>query len=131
MNMKTNDYLMNPYGRFEKYSEYEFEYEDMLYDISTMIFKNRLSRNMNQSEFAELLDISQSMVSKLESGEYNPSIGQLLKVTRKLNVKMDIKFKVNNQRNKIINDWSEKKEDSNDTIRKSFENKVVEMSLAS
>lgn len=129
--MKTNDYLMNPYGRFEKYSENEFEYEDMLYDISTMIFKNRLSRNMNQSEFAELLDISQSMVSKLESGEYNPSIGQLLKVTRKLNVKMDIKFKVNNQGNRIINDWSEKKENSNDNIRKSFENKVVEMPLAS
>ncbi len=129
--MRTKDYLVNPYSRFEKYSENEFEYEDMLYDISTMIFKNRLSRNMNQSEFAELLEISQSMVSKLESGEYNPSIGQLLKVTRKLNVKMEIKFKVNNQGNKIINDWSEKKVDSSDTIRKTVGNKVVEIPLAS
>jgi len=106
--VKTNKFLMNPYDRFKNYSENEFEYEDILYDISTMIFKNRLSRNMNQKEFAKLLDISQSMVSKLESGEYNPSIGQLLKVTRKLNVKMDIKFKENNPRNKMIDDWSEK-----------------------
>lgn len=129
--MKTNKFLMNPYDRFKNYSENEFEYEDILYDISTMIFKNRLSRNMNQKEFAKLLDISQSMVSKLESGEYNPSIGQLLKVTRKLNVKMDIKFKVNNPRNKMIDDWSEKKVKSRDTNKNNDITKLEEMPLAS
>ena len=129
--MKTNKFLMNPYDRFKNYSENEFEYEDILYDISTMIFKNRLSRNMNQKEFAKLLDISQSMVSKLESGEYNPSIGQLLKVTRKLNVKMNIKFKVNNPRNKMIDDWSEKKVKSRDTNKNNDITKLDEMPLAS
>lgn len=61
-----------------------FELDDILVDISLKIINYRIGNNLSQKQLAEKLDISQSMVSKLESGEYNPTVEQLWKISKKL-----------------------------------------------
>ena len=50
---------------------------DVFYKISTAIFKYRESENLTQKELAERLEVTQAMVSKLESGVYNYTVEQL------------------------------------------------------
>ncbi|MDK2828128.1 MAG: hypothetical protein PWP67_928 [Clostridium butyricum] len=61
-----------------------FELDDILYEISMKIYEFRLKNDLTQKQLAEKLGIKQSMVSKLESGQYNPSIEQLWKISKKL-----------------------------------------------
>lgn len=61
-----------------------FELDDILYDISMKIFDYRIGKGWTQKQLAEKLDIKQAMVSKLESGEYNPTVEQLWKISKKL-----------------------------------------------
>lgn len=71
----------------------EFELDDILLDISLKIINYRISQGITQKELAKKLDISQTMVSKLESGEYNPTIGQLWKISKKLGWTFEIMLK--------------------------------------
>ena len=48
--------------------------------ISAIIVSNRLEKGMNQKQFAEFAGVSQGMISKWESGEYNFTIETLAKV---------------------------------------------------
>ena len=50
---------------------------------------------MTQKDLANKLEITQAMVSKLESGEYNPSIEFLFKISKKLNWKFELTFEEN------------------------------------
>jgi len=61
-----------------------FELDDILYGISIKIFDYRTNKGWTQKQLAEVLGVKQSMVSKLESGEYNPTIEQLWKISKKL-----------------------------------------------
>ena len=45
--------------------------------ISAIIAKERIDRGLNQKDFAKLLNVSQSMVSKWESENYNFTIENL------------------------------------------------------
>lgn len=67
-------------------------YFDILYDLSTAIFKKRLEMKKSQKEFAKLLDVSQAMISKYESGDYNFTIKQLCIIAEKLNLTPTIKL---------------------------------------
>ena len=58
--------------------------------VSAAITKCRIDRNMTQKEFAEFLGVSQSMVSKWESDEYNFTIQALAEICNKLNLELDI-----------------------------------------
>jgi transcriptional regulator with XRE-family HTH domain len=62
----------------------EYGLYDIYYSISTKIFDYRMEKGLSQKQLAEVLGITQAMVSKLESGEYNPTVEQLWKVSRKL-----------------------------------------------
>lgn len=62
----------------------KFELDDILYDISMKIFDFRTKKGWTQKQLAERLGIKQAMVSKLESGQYNPTIEQLWKISKKL-----------------------------------------------
>lgn len=75
----------------EETKEY-FELDDILYDISMELFNYRIENKLKQSELAEKLGISQGMVSKLESGEYNPTIQQLWKISKKLDLQLRVSF---------------------------------------
>ncbi|MEA4846423.1 MAG: helix-turn-helix transcriptional regulator [Clostridiaceae bacterium] len=78
-----------------------FELYDILYYISMQIFDYRMNRGLTQKQLAEKLNVKQSMISKLESGEYNPTIEQLWRVSKKLDWLFSIKFeeKVSNETN--------------------------------
>lgn len=64
-------------------------YYDILYKVSTAVFESRISKDMNQNEFSNLLGVSQAMVSKYESGDYNFTIKQICKLCEKLDLHID------------------------------------------
>ncbi len=68
------------------------ELYDIYYKISTAIFKYRIKHNLSQKKLAEKLGVTQAMVSKLESGDYNYTVEQLWKVSKKLGLKFSIVF---------------------------------------
>jgi transcriptional regulator with XRE-family HTH domain len=55
--------------------------------ISAMIERHRKELGMNQKQFAEYMGVSQGMVSKWESGEYNFTIETLNEICGKINLK--------------------------------------------
>jgi len=69
-----------------------FQLDDILYDISMKIFDFRMENNLSQKDLAKKLEVTQVMVSKLESGQYNPSIEQLWKISKKLNLEFTVSF---------------------------------------
>lgn len=60
--------------------------------ISMFIFKYRQDLNMTQKDFARMLGVSQGMVSKWESSEYNFTIQNIAQISEKLKVVFDIDF---------------------------------------
>lgn len=60
------------------------EYEEILFEISKSLKKYRQENNLTQKQLAKLLEFDQVMISKLESGSYNPTFKQLHKISRKL-----------------------------------------------
>lgn len=65
---------------------------DIYYKISTSIFKHRIKNNLSQKKLAEKLGVTQAMVSKLESGDYNYTVEQLWKISQKLGFRLSILF---------------------------------------
>ena len=62
-----------------------FELESILDRIAFKFIHYRIDNNITQKDLANKLEISQSMVSKLESGEYNPTVKLLWEICKKLN----------------------------------------------
>ncbi len=60
------------------------EYEEILLQISNCLKKYRKENNLTQKQLAKLLECDQVMISKLESGNYNPTFKQLHRISRKL-----------------------------------------------
>lgn len=58
------------------------EQEEILYTISKNIILYRKEHNLTQKQLAEELNVNQTMISKLESGKYNPTFKQIYKITR-------------------------------------------------
>ena len=73
----------------------EQSYYNILYKISTKVWEERIKKNMNQKQFAEALGVSQAMVSKYESGDYNFTIHQICKLCDKLDLSVDLVIKDN------------------------------------
>lgn len=65
---------------------------DIYYKISMAIFEYRMKHNLSQKKLAEKLSVTQAMISKLESGDYNYTVEQLWKVSQKLGFKLNIEF---------------------------------------
>lgn len=96
--MLINDILKNPWEIFDDIDEeakQEFELSNILVDIACKIINFRIDNDMTQKDLASKLDITQAMVSKLESGEYNPSIEFLFKISKKLGWKFELTFEEN------------------------------------
>lgn len=60
--------------------------------ISSRLEMWRVDHKMTQKQFAELLGVTQAMVSKWESGEYNFTIKTLAQLSDKLGIEMDQLF---------------------------------------
>jgi transcriptional regulator with XRE-family HTH domain len=66
---------------------------EIYYQISTALFDYRIKHNLSQKKLAEKLGVTQPMVAKLESGDYNYTIEQLWKIANKLGFAFHIEFK--------------------------------------
>lgn len=73
-------------------SEAEFKTAIITAEISSRITKERIDRNMTQKEFADFLGVSQPMISKWESGDYNFTISAISDIFDKLN--LDYRFDI-------------------------------------
>ena len=66
------------------------EYEEILFEISKSLKDYRKDNKLTQKQLADILGIDQVMISKLESGNYNPTFKQLHKISRKLTNSADL-----------------------------------------
>ncbi len=65
--------------------------------ISAFIINSRMEKNMSQAEFAKLMDVSQGMISKWESAEYNFTVESIAQIVSKLNYSFDLQFMPENE----------------------------------
>ena len=56
------------------------------------IVKQRIKQGLTQKELAEKIGTKQSAISRLEAGNYNPSISFLRKLAKALNTELKISF---------------------------------------
>ena len=81
---------------FEKRKKVKEEYEKKkpMNQLQKEMIKARIDRGLSQKELAELVNTSQSVISKLESDEeYNPNLKTLIKVSEALNKELNISLK--------------------------------------
>lgn len=123
--MLITDILKNPWDIFDNVDQQtkeEFELSDILVDIACKIINYRLDNNMTQQDLADKLGIAQPMVSKLESGEYNPSIEFLFKISKRLGWAFRLTFEENSTDASIqYNIENEKIEKVNEEISEKIE----------
>jgi DNA-binding XRE family transcriptional regulator len=63
------------------------------YEMIRQIIKTRIELNLSQKELANRVGTRQSNISRLEGGNYNPSIQFLKKVAHGLGKELHISFK--------------------------------------
>lgn len=90
MNMELLNKLIDTIE--QNYSQEELAMAEKLSEIATMISSQRIEMKLTQTQFAEILGVSQEMVSKWEKGNYNFTIRQLVKICDRLKLNMDITF---------------------------------------
>lgn len=71
---------------------FEERYYDLIARISTEIVKYRIRNGLSQEGLADKLDVSQAMVSKYESGDYNFTLKSLFMLLGELDITLDVKF---------------------------------------
>lgn len=62
------------------------------YQIISQIIALRKEKKITQKELAELIGDKQSNISRLESGNYNPTLAKLKKIAGCLDQRLDIRF---------------------------------------
>ena len=73
---------------YEEYKELEPEYE-----LIKQVIKIRKDQELTQKELADRTGTRQSNISRLEKGEYNPSLKFLKKLAQGLGKELHIEFK--------------------------------------
>lgn len=68
----------------------EFRYYSILGEISSKIVDYRIEKELSQEQLADLLHVSQVMVSRYESGDYNISIQKLNHICHVLGLRLDV-----------------------------------------
>lgn len=57
------------------------DYTDILVEVSRALVNYRKTQSLTQEQLSKILNMKQSMISKLESGEYNATLKMLLKIS--------------------------------------------------
>lgn len=65
---------------------------DLLNNISKTLVQYRIDHNLSQTGLARLLGVSQAMVSKYESGDYNISLLALAQLADKLGLSLNLEL---------------------------------------
>ena len=78
-----------------KDEEFRIEYEKLRprYEAIEQIIKARKEQHMTQSELAKRVGTQKSNISRLESGNYNPSLDFLAKVAESLGKSLKVQIK--------------------------------------
>lgn len=78
-----------------KDEEFKAEYEKLRprYEAVEQIIKARKEQNLTQSELAKRVGTQKSNISRLESGNYNPSLDFLTKVAESLGKNLSIQIR--------------------------------------
>lgn len=79
---------------FDSLSELDRKKNQELAHISAMIRKKRREKKMSQAELANILNVSQPVISKIESGEENISIERLTEVADALGCDLNIDMRL-------------------------------------
>lgn len=66
------------------------QYEELLYAISEYLINYRKEKKLTQIKLAQILKVNQTMISKLESGDYNPTFKQIYNISWKLSNSSDL-----------------------------------------
>lgn len=96
------------------FSEPEVKTMVELAKISAQIERGRLEMGMTQQEFAEYMGVTQGMVSKWESREYNFTIKTLNDICQKI----DLELCINMERPCVENDYHIVRWDSEKVMKK-------------
>jgi predicted transcriptional regulator len=70
----------------------EYELMDAEYKIIEEIITVRREKNLTQKGLAELIGTKQSNISRLESGNYNPSLDFLQKIASAMGKKLEVRI---------------------------------------
>ena len=75
-------------------NDFKKEYEKLQprYEIISQIIETRKAQNMTQAELAKLVGTQKSNISRLEGGNYNPSLDFLIKVAASLGKELKIQL---------------------------------------
>ena len=65
---------------------------ELEYQIIRQLITLRKEKKLTQKELAELIGDKQSNISRLESGNYNPTLAKLKKIADCLNQRLEIRF---------------------------------------
>lgn len=83
LSLGSREELIKSFRNRPRHSLYR---KDMQIIISTMILDCRASKKLTQKEFAKFMGVSQGMVSKWESCEYNFTVDNIAKICDKLDI---------------------------------------------
>ena len=77
-----------------KDEEFKIEYEKLKprYEAIEQIIKARKEQNITQAELAKRVGTQKSNISRLESGNYNPSLDFLIKVAESLGKTLSVQL---------------------------------------
>jgi len=70
----------------------ELKMNEAEYKIIEEIILARRERNLTQKDLAELIGTKQSNISRLESGNYNPSLDFLQKIASAMGKKLEVRI---------------------------------------
>ncbi len=86
--------LKNKIFKKNKKVKEEYKRKKPMNQLQKEMIKARIAKGLSQKELAELVDTSQSVISKLENDEeYNPNLKTLIKVSEALNKELSISLK--------------------------------------
>ncbi len=86
MKMYDNINIVSPKikGKISPQVVETLELNEIYYSISKIIIEYRKENNLTQKQLAQKLGVNQTMISKIESGKYNPTFKLIYTISRKL-----------------------------------------------
>ena len=77
--------------------EFKKEYErlQLRYEVISQLIDARKEQNLSQAELAKRVGTQKSNISRLESGNYNPTLDMLVRVANSMGLKVNISFEEN------------------------------------
>lgn len=89
--MRTLDNALKEYMRDPEFKK-EWDALEPQYQIIKAILDARKAANMTQKELSELTGITQADISRLESGNSNPTINTIQRIATGLGINIQVNF---------------------------------------